>query len=208
MDNPREHPSAIDRLLSGEARFVMVHRNGQMVVNRHGMNRLAILPGSFRPLHLGHEGLAQAAAAILGIAVVSEMSLVNVDKPRLEKSDLLLRLAQFQGKSDVVLTCAETFRKKAQLFPGCTFVTGWDTAIRLFEPKYYGNDEHAMLTAMADISAAGCRFLVAGRAQAGTFRTLAGANIPKRFLPLFQEISESQFRADISSTDLRKQQDA
>ncbi len=182
----------------------MVQRDGQLVVDRTGIDRLALLPGSFHTLHLGHEVLAQAASAILGTPVVNEISVVNVDKPRLSNSEVLSRLAQFQGKSDVVLTRAETFQKKAELFPGCTFVIGWDTAVRLFEPRYYGSDERAMLRAMAEVSALGCHFLVAGRAQDGSFRTLANANIPRDYLPLFTGIPESQFRVDISSTDLRR----
>ena len=62
-----------------------------------------------------------------------------------------------------------------------------------------------MLTALAEIWALGCRFLVAGRALEGAFRTLAEAAIPAGFSPLFQALPESAFRADISSTELRAQ---
>ena len=59
------------------------------------------------------------------------MSVTNVDKPQLEKEEILMRLAQFGPGDTVVLTRAETFQKKAALFPGRTFVQGWDTTVRL-----------------------------------------------------------------------------
>ena len=209
-----KHPGPVQRLLSGDARLAIVYPDGHMVADdplastlgkKESSKGLAILPGSFRPLHRGHEQLAQVAAKILDAEVVFEISVVNVDKPPLALEEVLQRLPQFQDKHSVALTRAETFHKKANLFPGCTFVIGWDTAVRLFEPRYYDNDEKTMLTAMAQIWALGCRFLVAGRQQDGEFRTLADASIPQGFLPLLQEIPESVFRADISSTALRRQ---
>ena len=114
------------------------------------------------------------------------------------------RAAQFAGQSRLALTRAGTFREKAELFPGCVFVIGWDTLVRLIDPKYYGDSAAAMLTALAEIWALGCRFLVAGRAMDGVFRTLAAAAIPAGFRPLFQGIPEAAFRADVSSTELRE----
>ena len=162
-----------------------------------------LLPGSFRPFHYGHEQLARAAEQILGGEVVFELSLLNVDKPPLEETEVRQRLTQFAGKATVVLTRAETFRKKADLFPGCTFVIGWDTAVRLVAPRYYGGEESAMLTALAEIWAAGCRFLVAGREEDEIFRTLADVPVPAGFHTIFQDIPEALFRADVSSTALR-----
>jgi hypothetical protein len=212
------HPGPIQWLLSGEVSTVTVHPDGGMVVDDpllanpshsplvkvgKGGFTYAVLAGSFSPLHYGHEQLARVAAEILGTEVVFELSVVNVDKPPLAEAEVRRRLRQFQEKWQVVLTRAPTFRKKADLFPGCTFVIGWDTAVRLVEPRYYGGDETAMLTALAEIWAAGCRFLVAGRHQDGHFHTLSEVPIPQGFRPLFQEIPESRFRADISSTVLR-----
>lgn len=195
------HPDPLARLLSGQATTVTAYPNGRLAVDEPV--RAALLSGSFQPLHYGHEQLARAAQKILGSEVIYELSVVNVDKPPLEEAEVRRRLAQFDGRGKVVLTRAETFRKKAALFPGCTFVIGWDTAVRLVAVRYYNGQESDMLKALAEIWALGCRFLVAGRDDGTTFRTLAEVPVPQGFQPLFQDIPESLFRADVSSTALR-----
>ena len=197
------HPDPLQCLLSGEAGTVTVSSEGHMAVDEPV--RAALLPGSFNPLHQGHEALTRAASGILGTEVIFEMSVTNVDKPPLAAEEVKHRLSQFQGKAPVVLTRADTYHKKAVLFPGCTFVIGWDTAVRLVAPRYYDGDESVMVTALAEIWALGCRFLVAGREIDGKYRTLADVPIPQGFGRLFQSIPESSFRVDISSTALRAQ---
>lgn len=195
------HPDPLEWLLSGDISAMTVDTNGEMAADEPVQSPL--LAGSFNPLHEGHEGLARAAAQTLGAEVVYEISVTNVDKPPLSNAEVRARLTQFKGKAKVVLTRAETYHKKAVLFPGTTFVIGWDTAVRLVAPRYYGGDEAAMLTALAEIWAAGCRFLVAGREVSDTFHTLADVSIPQGFSQIFQSIPESAFRMDISSSSLR-----
>ena len=195
------HQPAIQRLLSGDINHLTVAANGKM--QAEGGFEGALFPGSFSPLHHGHETLAEVASEILGTEIVYEISVLNVDKSPLEEEEIQQRLGQFRGKSRVVLTRAETFYKKAQLFPGTSFIVGWDTAVRLVDPKYYGGSEDDMLSALAEMWASGCRFLVAGRVQDGGFNGLAQVPVPQGFRPLFSEIPESKFRVDISSTELR-----
>ena len=197
----KEHDDPLSRLLSGEVNSVLVETDGRMAVEAAVDGPL--LPGSFSPFHDGHRELARIAGEMLGTQVCFEISVVNVDKPPLAKEEVERRLVQFFGQSRVVLTRAETFRKKAGLFPGITFVIGWDTAVRLVAPRYYGGETSAMLTALAEMWATGCRFLVAGREDNGAFYTLDDVEVPQGFSPLFQEIPESRFRKDISSTALR-----
>ena len=196
------HGDPVARLLKGAARWVTAHPDGAMAVDADAP--AALLPGSFNPLHQGHIRLAAAGAGALGRPVAYELSVSNVDKPALPADEVRRRLAQLRGVGTAVLTRAPTFREKAALFPGCGFVIGWDTAARLVEPRYYGGQAAAMLTALAEMWALGCRFAVAGRVDAGgAFRTLADVAIPDGFRPLFCEIPEGAFRADLSSTGLR-----
>ncbi len=196
------HPDPIASLLDGEVAWVTVHPDGSM--RAEGDPPAALLPGSFNPLHGGHIDLAAAASREFGLPAAYELSVVNVDKPPLSMDEIRRRVSQFRDVGTVVLTGAATFYEKAQLFPGCRFVVGWDTAARLTQPRYYGNSETTMLTALAEMWGSGCRFAVAGRVDdRGVFRTLADVNLPQGFHPLFSAIPEGDFRSDLSSTAIR-----
>ncbi|MDE2778633.1 MAG: hypothetical protein OXI91_03010 [Chloroflexota bacterium] len=198
------HPNPVQRLLSGDTDMVMVQVTGEMAAADGGSaGAVAVLPGSFNPLHEGHLKMAEIARLMTGLEVVYELAVLNVDKPPLEESEIRRRLEGLEGLGRVALTRTPTFWQKSELFPGGVFVIGWDTMIRLIDPRYYGNSETTMLTALAEIWARGCRFLVAGRQVDGNFRTLDETPVPQGFQPLFQAIPEAQFRADISSTELR-----
>lgn len=203
-----EHPSPLDQLLSGEASWVVAHGGGTSEMEVEGTAPAALLPGSFSPLHQGHRGLVQAAGKILAANVGYEISVTNVDKPVLEEKEILERLAQFADDESVLLTRAETFFKKARLFPGRTFVVGWDTAVRLVAPRYYNDDQETMLLALAEMWAGGTKFLVAGREDQGIFKTLKDVHIPQGFEPLFSDLPENSFREDVSSTQLRAMHDS
>ena len=163
----------------------------------------ALLSGSFYPLHRGHEALAGVASTMLDVEVAFELSIENVDKPPLTYAEVRHRLRQFQGRSKVVLTRAATFAEKARVLPGTTFVIGFDTAMRLFDSKYYGGSASAMDEALEELRESGCRFLVAGRAEDDMFRSLDDVGVPGGFEEMLTGIPESAFRRDVSSTEIR-----
>jgi hypothetical protein len=190
------------QLLSGELRAVRA-LPGPLVEPDAERCTWLIFPGAFNPLHAGHRAMADAAQERLQRAVEFEISLVNVDKPAVAVDDLLRRVEQFPPHQPVWLTGAARFTEKADLFAGATFVVGIDTIARLCDPRYYGGDCAACDRAIEHIAARGCRFLVFGRAAGGEFQTLSRLPLPPALTMICDEVSESQFRHDISSTELR-----
>lgn len=165
----------------------------------------ALLPGAFNPLHAGHVRLAQVAARRLGGPVHFELSAANADKPDLPAAEVDRRVRQFAGVGPVWVTQAATFVAKARLVPGVGFVVGFDTAVRVIDPRYYG-DVGCRDAALAELLAAGARFLVGGRVDpTGAFRQWSADLLAGRFAELFEVIPEAEFRVDVSSTQLREQ---
>jgi hypothetical protein len=148
--------------------------------------------------------LARVAEELTQLPLAFEISVTNVDKPPLAATTVRHRLAQFAWKSPVELTRAPTFVEKSRLFPRTTFVIGADTAERLVAPKYYGDDEVRMHTALEEIADSGGSFLVAVRTDAAArVRTLSDVPVPRRYANLFSEIPEHRFRLDTSSSEIR-----
>jgi hypothetical protein len=170
-------------------------------VIREGAKPLALLPGSFNPLHPGHTTLAAVASARLRVPVHFELSVANVDKQALPPEEIKKRVGQFATVGPVWVTRAATFTEKARLFPGAAFVLGWDTAARLIDPAYYGGISKRD-SALRMLLGASCRFVVGGRVdEAGAFRVWNQA--ADEFTDLFVVLSESEFRVDVSSRALR-----
>lgn len=190
------------RLQTGDIPYFGIQAEGYMRAQEAWPR--VVLSGSFHPLHEGHLRLAHAATAWLQQPVAFELATINVDKPSLPPDVVLDRLAQFAGRWPVFATRAPTFVEKARLFPGATFVVGYDTAARIVQPRYYQDSIEQMLAALTEVRRRHCRFLVAGRVDAsGQYHDARQLSIPPDFDDLFAALPD--FRMDISSTELRAQ---
>jgi hypothetical protein len=191
-----------ERLHQEEIDCFGIEANGRLLIPSE--HPPVLLSGSFHPLHEGHLEMARAAGELLGQPFGFELSAVNVDKPTLPPDMVLDRLAQFAGRYVVYASNAPTFVAKARLYEGTTFVVGYDTAVRILQPRYYQDSEARMLAALAEIRECDGRFLVAGRAdENGTFRHLEDIAIPTAVRDLFHPLPPDRFRRDISSSELR-----
>ena len=196
------YPDAIAALMAGHIEHAVVLPDGRQCADEPVSG--GILSGSFNPLHEGHEEMAQASSRMLGKPVVYELSVANADKPPLLEDEVRRRVTQFAGKGSIVLTQVPVFYKKSRMLPGCAFIIGADTAVRLVESRYYEDSQSRMLMALHEMRRNGCRFLVAGRADGDKFLTLSDVSIPDGFEDMFVAIPESAFRSDISSTQIRQ----
>jgi len=193
-----DHPDPLEMLWAGKARWVVIEPDGRRLVE--GPVDGCVYSGSFNPLHFGHEALAAAATAT-GQNVTFELTAVNADKAPLNRSELEGRLEQFRGRQRVAVTRLPLFAQKARLFPGRIFLVGHDTAVRMVDAKFYGDSEANRDAALAEILAAGCQVMVAGRSLGDAFKTIKELTIPESAKELFIELPG--FRLDVSGTELR-----
>jgi hypothetical protein len=193
------------QLLHGERRQAIA---GRTPILPSGVRR-AVFPGAFNPLHDGHRAMARLASQRLELPVEYELSVHNVDKPPLDYLEMSDRAAQFNEGETLWFTRAPTFDEKSRIFPDATFIVGADTIARIADPAYYGSSERAMLAAIERVAQRGGRFLVFGRAVGGAeFHTLAALDLPPPLVAICEEVPEGEFRADVSSTQLRHEADA
>jgi nicotinic acid mononucleotide adenylyltransferase len=133
---------------------------------------LLCLSASFNPLTTAHVRLIQEAGCVLPPdEVLLVLAKANVDKRAeglsLERRlDLLVRYAESHPTFSVAAVSHGRFVDKARAIrahyaPGArlAFIVGFDTLVRLFDPKYY-TDRNASLTALFGES----EFIAANRA--------------------------------------------
>ena len=193
-------PPEWQELLHGQRRQVGC---GRTPIIASGSRR-AMFPGAFNPLHDGHRrdgpcccrtvGRARGIRAVNPQCGQTAARLPGDGGPR----------STIQRRRDTLAHARATFDEKSRLFSDATFVVGADTVARIADPKYY-DDDRAMSAAVERIASRGCRFLVFGRTSAeGAFESLSQLDLPPQLSAICDEVPEHEFRADVSSTELRR----
>ena len=219
---------AAERVLTSKTNAVMIRPNDdnsdfEVLRTLCMMKHALVFPGSFNPPHRGHAALAQASIHAMKQCdiVFFEISITNPDKPPIPANEVAMRVLKFLelAKKEfedikawgILLTNAPLFTQKARLLSPdhgeLTFAVGSDTMVRIIDPKYYNHSTAEMLSVLTQMNS---NFVVGGRLEqkgsAGEFVTGSEhlEQLPKDLATRFTVIPD--FRVDISSTEIRRQQ--
>src|SRR5207244_4184138 len=146
------HPAAVTVALESAILPVVIDEDGRVAgVSELSPSAHVIFPGSFNPLHFGHDLCAQAVTVMTGKQVVFELAEANADKVGIDRVALASRALQFRGRWPVLVTEGmPLFLDKARAYGGYGFILGLDTGVRLFDPKYF-DDVAARDAAVAEL---------------------------------------------------------
>tara|TARA_Y100000991_G_scaffold215277_1_gene205188 strand:+ start:2125 stop:3546 length:1422 start_codon:yes stop_codon:yes gene_type:complete len=162
-----------------------------------------------------------------------ELCLSNADKKEdLSLEETKKRIDQIlhdsfqndQIPKGVLVTRAPLFIEKARLYPSAAFILGVDTLKRLVEPHFYqkSKDDKAsmfdIMTILKEFHQHKCRLIVGGRVDNESKIFQQASDLVEKTTTSFSEketvssllakliipLSESNFRMDISSTEIRK----
>ena len=213
-DETRHLEALVDELdPNGAPQIRWVYRAARHI--REDGRRLGIFSGSFNPLTVAHIKMIDAAQKKYDLAeILLILARANVDKGvfGLSLADRLLMLKLYAANREdfSVAACShgkfiEKIEALKPAYPAGThfsFIVGYDTFIRLFDPKYY-TDLHGALEALFQQ----CRFIVANRQDydADAVGQVMEAPDYRRYSGGIDLIELPEFYAEISSTDIRAQ---
>ena len=198
---------------NGEPQVGWVYRAAQQI--KTSGRKLGIFSGSFNPLTVAHIEMIEAAQKKYDLdEVLLILARANVDKGvfGLSLADRLSMLKLYAANREdfSVAACShgkfiEKIEALKPVYPPSThfsFIVGYDTFIRLFDPKYY-TDLHCALEALFDQ----CRFIVANRQNydADAVKRVMDDPDYRRYAGRIDLIELLDFFAEISSTDIRAQ---
>jgi nicotinamide-nucleotide adenylyltransferase len=175
---------------------------------------VGIFPSSFNPITNGHMVILKRAA---GIKAFKEI-LLMLDTQAMDKEifgatleDRLLMLqVLFEGRPrfSIGVSNRGLFLPKAELlkemYPkgtDITFIVGYDTLVRVFDPKYYEDPKRAL-----DRLFACCTFMVTNRRDHGrqAFQQLMASGENWRFAGMVKYFEIPSHEAQISSSQVRQ----
>jgi nicotinic acid mononucleotide adenylyltransferase len=182
---------------------------------RHPPAPVLLHSSSFRPRHEAHIRMAEIAEEIVGVRCDLDLPIFNANKNPLTYIDIAERLTGLGGdhRCYLYLTNAATFIEKARLFPGCTFIVGYDTLERLPQPQFYTGGELERDWTFAQFEELGTHFIIFGRDDpvTGEFKNFdthkTGVTVADKFFTdHVTVVPQSKFRMNMSSSEIRKEQ--
>ena len=205
-------PKEWSRILTGELPFAVIHRDGRITETLPD-GTVGVFPGSFHPIHAGHCEMHRCAEKLLSGTVLPEIAIRNADKPPLDYVSIDERICQIFAEPNfsgdcILLTGLPFFTMKSAYFRNQTFVVGMDTLTRIADAKYHFGEPILLERSHRILQENGARFLVFGRMKKNTdgeeFENFDPRRFPSVLAALCTGVSESEFRNDLSSTQIRQ----
>ncbi len=172
------------------------------------LGNIILLPGTFNPLHEGHQHMANQIGDKTGKQVVYVTTADPMHKPALSVPDMLQRVAMVRQERwecdpphTIVFTEGDPlFIQKAAKFLGRPFVVGVDTVMNFLDPKW----GETIIPMLRKFRTYGTSFYVFDREVNGKLVTLIdlikNETIPDGYSGIFHEAGKS---LNISSTLIR-----
>lgn len=206
-------PEGLSRIV---AELSSASRPTLVFINRgtpDGERPVAILSASFNPLTLGHTGMLEVAHDQLGFSEwLLMLSLANVDKKitgfSIEARLRFLHLwARERPRVSVALCSHGRFVDKLKAIrevrttQSLIFLVGYDTLLRLFDPRYYNDMPSELEVLFSD-----CELVAMNRAEATieTIRRFKDAPEVADFAARIHVVELPEPYCQISSTSVRR----
>lgn len=203
----------LDGLAAQSKPRILLVKRGDVKIGERG-GRLGVLPASFNPPTTAHEALVSEALDTINfdeLLLITEARAVDkdiCDAPLEERIQMLLILFGDDPRISIGVSNRGLFFEKIsplrELYPADTeihFIVGYDTMVRVLDPRYYPDREASLRTLFSE-----ARFLVAnrGRCAEEQIKELFRQEGNRHFADRISILKLAEDFADVSSTLARQ----